>query len=250
VGGLARRGTKIAALRKENEPFLLLDAGMAFPRRKEQQEIKAEIILEVMDYLHYTAYNPGKNEFSLGRDFLADARERISVPLITSNIVYADRHERTWAHPYRIEEIGNVRVAVFGVQPDDVFGDHESEFSDLVVLPPARVLNTLIPRVREKVDLVILLSSRGYLDTVDLVEEVSGVDLAICSGRLASTIIKTEKPPVYQAGMKGEKLGIVRVSLDGESGEVTCEHSLAGLYANIPDDPKVNEIIRKIRPQH
>ena len=249
MGGLARRATKVASLRQESDAFLLLDAGMAFPRRKEEQALKAEIVLGVMDYLKYDAFNLGKNEFSLGAAFLTKVREKISIPLVTSNLVYADNNERTWAEPYIVKEIRAARVAVFGVLPVDVLNDCQADFPELVVVPPEKALSALIPRIRKQVDVVIVLSSCGYLETIDLVEKISGVDLAISSGRLASTMIKTDKSPVFQAGMKGEKLGVVKLSIDGNSGEVTCEHSLTGLYANIPDDPQVVEIIRKAHVQ-
>lgn len=249
MGGLARRATEVASIRQEGGAFLLLDAGMALPRRKEQQALKAGVILDVMDYLRYDAFNLGRNEFLLGPEFLEAARNRISVPIVTSNLAYAEDNERTWGKPYLVKGVGTTQVAILGIVPENILSGGIPAFPGIVVISPEKALERLIPPIRKRgADVVIVLSSCGYLETIDLVEKVPGIDFAVTSGRLASTMIKTEKPPVFQAGMKGEKLGVIKVSV-GESGGVTCEHSLVGLYADIADNSEVIEIIKKAQSQ-
>ena len=148
MGGLARRATEVTSLRKNNDAVLLVDAGMAFPQRLEEKKVKAEIVLQVMDYLQYDAFNLGRNEFSLGAAFLETARKDISVPMITSNVVYAEDRARTWGEPYLLKKVGNLQVAILGVQPKDVFGDYAAEFPGLTVTSQEEALNALLSRVR------------------------------------------------------------------------------------------------------
>jgi len=207
------------------------------------------VVLEVMDHLGYDAFSPGRREFCLGRAFLEHAKERASFQFVTSNLVYADDIKKTWGKPYVIKDIHDIRVAVFGILPIHAFERLEENqgLSDVTIIDPEQALEALLPGVRKKADVILLLSSCGFLETVEVVKNVPGIDLAITSGRLASTIVKTEKPPVFQADMKGEKMGVVELTIDHDSGEIVCKHSLIGLYGTIGSDPSVLELIKNVR---
>ena len=112
-----------------------------------------------MELMRYDALNLGSPEFMFGKEFLEQARSQVSFPYIASNLL--DGGSRIpWTREYIIKEVGGIKVAILGVlDPDGLTRLPDRErVKGLEAIPPEAALNRLLPEVRGKADLVILLS--------------------------------------------------------------------------------------------
>ena len=142
----------------------------------------AELHLKAMERMGYDALNLGIPELHFGKEFLERTRSQVSFPYIASNLLY-DGGRLPWIREYVIKEVGGIKVAILGILDPDDFKKlpPRDDLKGFEVLPPEAVLNRLLPEVRGKADLVILLSQLSEAKTLALVEAVQGIDVAIFS---------------------------------------------------------------------
>lgn len=262
-GGLAR----IASLAKwtrsdENHRVILIDnGGMLTPPREARE--KAEITLEAMNLMDYTAMNIGWSDLALGADLLKEEMARVAFPMISSNLVYKDS-KRPFAKKYVIKRVGNVRVGILGILPTEPLEgirpalekscakEKFEEISlkdvaladDLEIIPPREALETLIPEIRNHADLVILLSQCGYEATRLMADEVKGIDLAISGiGYPTPKEKDASRVPVLPTAYRGGQLGYAKLLLDEKSGKfVTKEQKMLKLDKLVMPDNLVESV--------
>jgi len=197
----------------------------------------------MMERMGYDALNLGGPEFIFGKEFLEQKRPQISFPYIASNLFY--RGSRLpWTREYLLKEVGGIKVAVLGVlDPDDLaqLPDRE-KVKGLEAMPPEAALNRLLPEVRGKADLVILLSPFDAEKTLALVKAVKGVDVAISSGGddvFFSTAPENEKTVLLQTGSKGKVLGLLKISLDEKPAYRVIERRYVSLDNSVPGNAEI-----------
>jgi 5'-nucleotidase / UDP-sugar diphosphatase len=230
-GGLARRAQMIESIRKSEPSVLLLDCGAVFDDKKDT----AELQLQAMERMGYDALNLGGPEFNFGKEFLEDAHSKISFPYVASNLL--SRGSRIpWIREYVIKEVGGIKVAILGVLDGFKQRPDREQVKGLEVLPPETALNRLLPEVRAKADLVVLLSQFGAKKTHELVNAVKGVDVAISSGDDDQFPAKVdEKTVLLHTLYLGRTMGLVKITLDekrtlsvNESRHVPLDQSIPG----------------------
>ena len=200
----------------------------------------------------YDALNLGYPEFCLGKDFLKDTRSLVSFPYITSNLLYKGRR-LPWTHEYIIKEIGGIKVAILGIANPDALEkipDPEHVIG-LDVIPPETALKRLLPEVREKADLVILLSRLGVKQTIALAKNINGIDVIISSGDRG--IFYAEAPGktvILQTGSFGRALGLIKIT-SGENGAFTVnERRYVPLDDSVSRDKKIEKLVENVFKAH
>ena len=217
-----------------------------------------------MDKMDYAAGTLGWSDLSVGADFLKEISNRISFPMVTSNLVYKDS-QKPFGEKYLIREIADVRVGILGIMPLETAGQktpadagcsqkekHEADthaateavFADyLEVIPPEEALKKLIPEVRSHADFLILLSQCGFKATNDLVSQVKGIDLAISGQRMTAVHPDEESEvPVMEATYQGKSLGFVKLTLDDTGRIIHKKKELLQLGDSIPFDTHISKI--------
>ncbi|MCX5822118.1 MAG: hypothetical protein NTY86_01055 [Deltaproteobacteria bacterium] len=242
-GGLARRAQMIESIRKGDPSVLLLDCGAVFDDQKDT----AELHLQAMELMGYDALNLGSPEFNFGKEFLEHARSHVSFPYIASNLLYGGSR-LPWTQEYIIKEVGGIKVAILGIlNPDDLaqLPDQE-QVKGLEVIPPDAALNRLLPEVRGKADLVILLSRFGAEKTLALVKAVKGVDVAISSGSDDQFLGKApENTVLLHTLYLGRTMGLVKISLDEKRALSVSERRDVPLDSSVPGNETVARLVEK-----
>lgn len=190
--GLAARKTLIdgvrAEVRAQGGHVLLLDGGDVNTGVPESDMLDAEPDFKGMSAIGYDAMAVGNHEFD--RTAAALRRQQAqwsSFPWLSAN-VYLDG-ERMF-EPYRIFQLGAVRVAVLGLTTEDTLKTLSRErFPAVTVRPPAREAAALLPTLRRQADVVIAATHMGhYVDgrhgdnapgDVELARAVPGIDLIV-----------------------------------------------------------------------
>ena len=202
-----------------------------------------------MELMGYDALNLGSSEFIFGKEFLERTRSHVSFPYISSNLL-SGGSRLPWTREYIIKEIGGIRVAILGVLNPDVLRKlpDQEQVKGLEVIPPEAALNKLLPEVRGKADLVILLSQFDVKKTLALVKAVKGVDVAISS---ASDDVSfppatdKETAVLLQTGSQGKTLGLVKFTLDEKRELRESDRRYIGLDNSVPDNAEIARLVGK-----
>lgn len=257
--------------------MLLLDCGGMFPIQGSNRKRIAELSLEAMRLMDYTAMNLGWNEIWSGTDFFKTVNNPpATFPLITSNLVYKESR-RPFGEKYVIRTVGDVKVGILGVMPvepptikaprssapcpnkGDGIGSHQTDekislTDPLEIIPPEEALRKLLPEIRSKAGFVILLSQCGFEATTLLVDQLDGIDLAISGQRVEPGYPESMKTPVLEAAYMGKSLSSVKLTLDDKGRIIQKQKKRVRLSDSIPSDSRILEIMgddihKKIREE-
>lgn len=244
AGGFSRRSSLVNEIRMENKNVLMVDNGglFAVPARK-NQEMRARLSFALYDLMELAALNLGQREFYFGPEYLAKLSETVSFPLVSSNI--KSDTPLPWLHRYVIKEVGGFKVGIVGVLPENAFDYYVDPalMEGLSIMPPEEALKELVPQIKEKTDMVLLLSQLGDPKTTELVKAVGGINLAVASSQklICESPIDKNKM-VVPSGMKGQYLLSVEVA-KGEKGIVITQNDPVVLNQADKHDPLVDQII-------
>jgi 5'-nucleotidase / UDP-sugar diphosphatase len=235
----------IESIRKAERSVLLLDCGAVFVPQKDT----AEFMLNTMELMGYDALNLGSPELYFGKEFLEHTRSHVSFPYIASNLLYSGSRI-PWTREYIIKEVGGIKVAILGVlNPNDLEQlPNQEQVKDLQVIPPETALNRLLPEVRGKADLVILLSRFDVKETIALVKATKGIDVAISSG--SDDMFYTEaleNTVILQTGSLGKTLGLLKITLDEKRALSVNERQHVSLRSSVPDNEKIARLVETFK---
>lgn len=235
----------VESIRKDEPSVLLLDCGAVFDHQRDT----AELSLKAMALMGYDALNLGSPEFNFGKEFLEHTHSQVSFPYIASNLLYGGSR-LPWTREYIIKEVGGIKVAILGVLDPDGLAQlpDQGQVKGLEVIPPEAALNRLLPEVRGKVDLVILLSRFGAEKTLALVKAVKGVDVAISSGSDDQFLAKApENTVLLHTLYLGRTMGLVKIALDEKRTPRVTEKRHLPLGDSVPDNEEVAKLLRPFR---
>jgi 2',3'-cyclic-nucleotide 2'-phosphodiesterase (5'-nucleotidase family) len=229
----------VESIRKSEPSVLLLDCGALFNNQKDT----AELMLKTMELMGYDALNLGSPELYFGKEFLEHTRSLVSFPYIASNLLYGG-NRLPWTREYIIKEVGGVKVAILGVlNPDDAKQiTHQPYMEGLEVIPPETALKRLLPEVRGKADLVILLSRFDLGKTGELVQAAKGIDVAISSGDMLFYGEPLENTLTLQTGSLGKTMGLLKISLNEKRVSVS-EKRYVPLDRSVPDNGEIARLV-------
>jgi len=234
----------IESIRKDEPSVLLLDCGALFGISRDTVELH----LKAMELMGYDALNLGIPEFVFGKEFLEHTRSSVSFPYIASNLLYRGSM-LPWTREYIIKEVGGIKVAILGVlNPDYLTKINQALVKGLEVIPPETALKRLLPEVRGKADLVVLLSRFDVNGTIALVKAVKGVDVAISSG--SDQIYRVEEPEntvLLQTGSLGETLGLLKITLDEKRALSVSDRRHVSLRSSVPGNVEIERLVEEFK---
>jgi 5'-nucleotidase / UDP-sugar diphosphatase len=277
-GGYARLATLIAqrkAAHKDQGPVLVLCAGdysMGTAFGAATREIGGE--LQLMSLMGFDATCLGNHEFDLGPDGLGKsisaAAKTGHVPtVVASNAKFsgkdpalADLQRLTKAgviRRYVVIERGGLRFGLFGLLGKEA--QHYTSGGATTFPDPIETAKEMVTVLREteKVDVVICISHGGveqgkdgtFTDGEDVrvAKAVPGIDVVVGGHShtyLREAIIVNNRTPVVQAGVNGQTLGELVVTMDG--GKLTVDSSkLLPIDDTIPGDRAIASEIEKLK---
>ena len=184
MGGLARQIGFVEHIRQSDDSIIVVDSGDCFfktyiePQNTEPELKKAKIIVKAYIKKKMAAMNVGDMDLSYGVGFLKEAGES-GLPLISANLMIADG-TKTIFPPYVITEQKGIRIAFFGLTyPDLNAGLQDAVFEQATLYDPIEVTQKLLPELKEKADVVILLSDLGLVRERELAKKVPGIDFIL-----------------------------------------------------------------------
>ncbi|MGR3293511.1 MAG: multiheme c-type cytochrome [Candidatus Scalindua sp.] len=253
LGGFSRRHTLINHLKEKDGNWILLSLGDLPGKVGRQDEIKMETALEALGRMGYVAHNIGEKDLNMGIDLLVYLSQISNVDFISSNIVFTTQVLKI--KPYIIKEIETketiLKVGILGIVSPSLI---ENSSQDMEVKDPVLSLKPLLSDLRDKTDILILLSHAEMEESIKIAEVYPELDLII-SGHMVDRpdlyIKKVNNTYVIPVGEKGEYVGEITLSTQQkQTGEDEHFNSFSPAIEITPLDGKFEdspEIARLLR---
>ena len=278
LGGYARQATLIAQRKQAHKgqgPVLVLCAGdysMGTAFGAATRETGGE--LQLMSMMGYDATTFGNHEFDLGPaglgQSISTAAKAGHVPAIVASNTKFDINDASLSglqrlakdgvvRRYVVIKRGGIRFGILGLLGKEAMfytSGGAATFAD-----PFETAKELVKILREteKVDVVIALSHGGltkgadgsFIDgeDVELAKTVPGIDVVVGGHShtfLSGAIIVNGRTPVVQAGVNGQSLGELVITLDGDKLTVDS-HKLYPVDDSIMGDKAIAKEIEKLK---
>ena len=215
---------------------MLVDAGDNFGGISEPEKRKSEVILRSMGAMGYDALGIGEVELNYGVDFLLDTAREAKLPLVCANLI-SRRTGKNLVQPYVMLKRGGVKVAVLGLMDDvlELTDPRQSPGDSLIIRDPIQVAHELIPMLKKKADIVVLLSHMGYAKSSKLATEIPELDVLV-TGHSPSVNMEARKEGNalgMMTGSRGQYVGYLLLRMGDKKAINTYESKLVPLDGRI-----------------
>ncbi|MCR4854726.1 MAG: 5'-nucleotidase C-terminal domain-containing protein [Erysipelotrichaceae bacterium] len=209
-------------IRKKEKNCLYAIAGDLFKGSLIDAEFKGISTIEMINLLRPDIVTIGNHEADYGLAHLLFLEKCARFPIINANMFITGSQKRLF-QPYRIIQIGGMKVLFIGLVTDEILLSAKSEeliSSYLNVDSCIRQIATVVDSYKTTdIDLTVLLTHIGYEEDKRLAEDLdaqSGIDLII--GAHSHTLLKKPKLingiPIVQTGSGFEHLGRFDIEID------------------------------------
>lgn len=243
-GGVARRATKIRAIRGETQnPVLLLDAGDTLFGQMLALQSEGRVIVEAMNAMGYDAMAVGQMDLAKGADVLLERAKEARFPILSCNLVGAQDQEPIF-QPYVVLERGGVRFALLGVTESAAL--EAPGVRDVAqVLDPVGSVQKYLAEIKGQSDVFIVLSHLGVEGDRALAQAVPEIDLIIGgkSRRLMTAPDIVGNTFITQMGYDGEWLGRLDVTLDAQGQVRDPQGATIELGPDVAEDAELKALV-------
>ena len=233
----------VEARRKEDPNVLLVDTGDWFDGGDlTELKTRGEAVAAMLSACKYDAMIFGNADYIFGAPRLAELIDRFSLPIVAANCVWSADIKPKHAVLYRIFKLEGVTVAIIGTatpfstQPVD---------SLLTILPLDESLRDVVAEVKQRADIIVLLTHTGPQTDEKLARELPDVDI-IFGGHAHLMYGKLFIAPgtdtvIQHSGCDGLGLGELTITWDGEK-IVDRKLRLVWVTDELPESAAVAEI--------
>lgn len=243
---MTRRATKIKELRSQYSAVLVLDAGNSLDGdRPFSQGSQGATTIEAMNLLGYDAMALGLKDLDLGADVIRARMEQANFPLLAANIRLAGGNALL-VQDYVVRNMGGHRIAIIGLSEG-------GSVAGFTIEEPAAALQRLMPEVRSRADIVVVVTHASPTTARVLASTVTDIDLIVTGGdeHLAlgeeiggALIVHAD---VASPGHAGRNMGVVALTLDSQGIMTDQTNTIAVLSETIEEDPDMLQWLQGIQ---
>jgi len=223
-GGLARLAGELAAAeeraRAAGALVLTVDGGDWFQGTPEGLVEDGRAFVELLGMIGYDAMVVGNHEFDHGVPFLAAMLSDDIVPHVLANVREPETGQRAaWTVPWRIEEVGGLRVAMVGLLTPDTPSITHEDARLLDFIDPGEEFATVraeLEDLDDPVDLILPVTHLGVSYDRELARAHPDLPL-IVGGHSHTSLtegVREGDTLIVQAGCKAMVMGRVDLWLD------------------------------------
>ncbi|CAM4375204.1 bifunctional metallophosphatase/5'-nucleotidase [Saccharibacillus endophyticus] len=246
---MGRIAAFIAAEKSQGKPVCTLDVGDHMDRMAiETEGSLGSANVDILNRTGYDAVTIGNNEgLTFTPQQLGEVYAHLDCPVVCGNVRMADGSLPAWLQESAVVETGGFKVGILGLTApfSDFYRLLGVEVSD-----PFSLLQQQVSELRQRVDIIVLLSHLGLASDERIASMIEGIDLILGghTHHLLAEPISIGTTVVCAAGKFGQHIGRIVVERDTASGR--CKVKEAGLIAL--DDAAVSDdrIDRAISKHH
>lgn len=183
---------------------------------QEHEASKTGFIMDMMQLMGYDAVTVGEREFTYGYKNFLDLAKKRKLTIVSANIHDKKTGKLLWK-PYVVTKKLGEKVAIAGLISRTVpLGPAQDS---TIVDDPLVVAQKLIPEMRKKADVVVLLAHMGRVDAEDLASQVKGIDVLVVSHHpgLVLTSRKINQTISVASGEQGQNIGETLIDVEGKT---------------------------------
>ncbi len=195
----------------------------------------------------YSALCVGKRDLAGSTMFLLEETKKRGLVPLSSNLRYKSK---AVFEPYGIFDVNGTKVGVLAVTSPRL--NQRIKADGVEVLDPSARLKSLVPELKNKVDVIVLLSNLGEFEDRKLASTVDGIDAIIGSGPGGQRYqpLKIGRTYLLRGHPKGKSVGKVVVKLNSEGGIHGLNNELHQLQARFPVDEAAISKIKKLKQKY
>jgi hypothetical protein len=197
--------------------------------------------------LKYDAIALGETDLAAGPDFLRKAKADYGLSFVCANAYSKPSGERLF-DPYVLAEKNGVRVAFVGIVSPErhvtSLVEHKLSLNKIELRDPTEVMNALLPELRAKSDVVVLLSHAG-IETSEFLAKDLLVDVVIVGHypAIENDPRKIGNAIYCMAGAKSDRFGTLDLTLSADGKKITAfEGDAIRLLQAGPEVPEIAAI--------
>ncbi|MBN1318464.1 MAG: hypothetical protein JXA42_23490 [Anaerolineales bacterium] len=226
-------------LERQNALVLLLDAGdTLYSDQYLTQQSKGALIIEAMNGMAYDAMVIGEGDLLLGVDVLRQRIEEADFPIISANL-YEMGKDELFTDPYVIVEKNQLKIGILGLT-----GTPANDSTGFIVSDPLMATQNWIFRLKNEVDVVVVLSHLGWSQNNLLARLSFPIDFIVGGGTEESTeqfYIADNNTHLAQAefpvlGHAGRAIGRWEIRAIKGEGVISSSWGIVSLDASFADD--------------
>lgn len=269
IGGVRDLAAWIAMMRREFPGAFLFDSGDVFEGPAISTLTRGQALIDLFHEMGYDAACLGNHEFDYGIQPAADYIREENYPVLDANLFYKDSG-KPFARPYAIVERDGIKIGVIGIfGPTAASATTLSTWDKIDLRDPIPILRKLVPELRKKTDLVVVLVHQGlpgpmqtdaeahpevqrtFKADQDMVNAVPGIDVLVGGHAHRGIEVPWVSPKtggiVVQTYGHGTTLGFLQLKLDTATHKIVSEHgSLLRVADNVfPVPPRVDAVATK-----
>ena len=184
------------------------------------EDAKGPFFMDAMQLMGYDAVTIGEREFGYGyKLFLDQAAKRPKLTIVEANLRDKAKGKLLFK-PYVIKKKQGVNVAIVGLISRTIPLGMAQDST--IVDDPLMTAQKIIPEVRKKAQVVVLLAHMGRVDAEDLASQVPGIDVLVVAHHpgLVLTSRKLSNTVSVASGEQGQNIG--ETFVDCEAGKCTA----------------------------
>ncbi|MCP4199461.1 MAG: hypothetical protein GY762_20125, partial [Proteobacteria bacterium] len=241
IGGIARRAAYIDEVRETEGHVLVVDAGDVFGLSNLMGRLKGDVILKSMRIMGYDALNLSDKDFLFGSSTILDAAPGNHIATVSANIVFENTLEPITVATHKIDYDG-LRVGITGVVAKkydaEILDSNDVNEQAVAVIEEAAALQQEIDRLKDTVDLVVVLSHTGLEAAMNMAEDVDGIHIIVAGHGQDITPMPRRINGVHivKAGYYGQTIGRLDITLDENNKLVKATGEIITLDKDIEED--------------
>ena len=243
--------TAIKAVRKQDKDAVVLDTGKIFPVTGKYIDRRGELALKEMAQMGYEAIAVGPSDIGKGFPVLQKMlAKKPNLPLVISNLVDSTGEKCPIGKRYIVLKREGKRIAILAVAPKEELAREIHTLGmdkrGVKAVAPDSAIKMIMGSIRNKVDMVVLVSHLSRQKTFSLLERIKGIDLAFLEMPervIGATVPVNLKTKIVWVAPKGNVMKQVKASLL-ENGQVNIHTTSIRLDSSIPEDQRTASLIK------
>ncbi|MBN1542567.1 hypothetical protein JW992_10505 [candidate division KSB1 bacterium] len=234
---------------------ILVDAGGFSRGIGEISRLKTDYLVRGLSELGYRVINLSTKDLTNGVELFHSLQDRYGVPFVSANIRRAGEKKSVFS-PYHIVkleaqkprkgQIKDLRVGFLGLTEGRIILSAEIDEPELQVADPLETAQALVPELKKKCDLVVLLYYGNYGTVEQILNGVEGIDAVLMGGdysRARSRAALERQPPVAAGLSLGKYLDVLTLTLNKKKAVQFAERRQIALKEDIADDPNYLRLV-------
>ncbi|MBO0452410.1 bifunctional metallophosphatase/5'-nucleotidase [Candidatus Enterococcus murrayae] len=271
--GAAKISAKLKELRSKAEgPVITIENGdfiqgspLSYYLAKEKHSAKE--LTDLINRMHYDVQVIGNHEFNYGIDYLKEAIENYTAPVLAANVLN-HTGQPYFGKAYTIIEKAGIKIAVLGLTTQYIpHWEKPETLKGMVFESIVDTAKKYIPLLKQQADLVVVSYHGGFekeLSTGEatealtgenegyaLLQEVAGID-ALFTGHQHRTIAaKINGVQIVQPGYRGNHIGEIQLTVEKNGDQAVVVDSCAALHSveAVKPDPEILSVIRPVEAE-